>query len=102
MLLCWKRRLPMLNRCRRLSTCFGTYTKAVAAKRRFAPRSDYRESGELEGTLANHAESAFLALDGDAQAALKPIVRQLVSPGPELKLYFKKPSESHESRRPFQ
>ncbi len=44
--------------------------------------SDYRESGELEGALANHAETVFSALDGDAQAALRPIVRQLVSPGP--------------------
>ena len=45
--------------------------------------SDYRESGGLEDALANHAESVFLALDADAQAALKPIVRQLVSPGPD-------------------
>jgi hypothetical protein len=44
--------------------------------------SDYRESGELERALANHAETAFSALDGDAQAALRPIIRQLVSPGP--------------------
>jgi hypothetical protein len=43
--------------------------------------SDYRESGELERALANHAESVFLALGADAQAALKPVIRQLVSPG---------------------
>jgi hypothetical protein len=40
--------------------------------------SDYRELGEFEGALPNHAESVFLALDGDAQAALKPVIRQLV------------------------
>src|SRR6516225_3472992 len=43
--------------------------------------SDYRELGEFEGALANHAESVFLALDRVTQAALKPVARQLVSPG---------------------
>ena len=43
--------------------------------------SDYRELGELKGALAHHAESAFLALDGDAQGALTSVMRQLVSPG---------------------
>ena len=44
--------------------------------------SDYRELGGLEGALANHAEGVFSALDMDAQAALQPIIRQLVSAGP--------------------
>ena len=43
--------------------------------------SDYRESGELENSLADHAERVFLALDADAQEVLKPIIRQLVSIG---------------------
>jgi hypothetical protein len=42
--------------------------------------SDYHELGELKGALAHHAESAFLALDGDAQDALRSVIRQLVSP----------------------
>jgi hypothetical protein len=42
---------------------------------------DYRELGGLEGALTNHAESVFSALDEDAQAALKPIIRQLASGG---------------------
>src|SRR5271165_1655382 len=43
--------------------------------------SDYRESGELENSLADHAERVFLALGADAQGALKPVIRQLVSIG---------------------
>jgi hypothetical protein len=43
--------------------------------------SDYRELGELEVALAAHAENALLALDGDAQAALQPVIRKLASPG---------------------
>jgi hypothetical protein len=58
------------------------YRKQLLRKDGVLRWSDYRESGELEGALANHAESVFSALDGDAQAALKPIVGQLVSPGP--------------------
>ena len=58
------------------------YRKQVPRKDGLIRWSDYREVGELEGALANHAESVFLALDGDAQAALKPVIRQLVSPGP--------------------
>ena len=42
--------------------------------------SDYHELGELGGALANHAESAFWLLDGDAQNASGFVVRQLVSP----------------------
>jgi hypothetical protein len=59
------------------------YQKQLPRKDGLLRWSDYRESGKLEGALANHAENAFLALDGDAQATLKPIVRQLVSPGPD-------------------
>ena len=58
------------------------YRKQLPRKDGLLRWSDYRELGELEGALANHAESVFLALDGDAQAALKPVIRQLVSPGP--------------------
>ena len=43
--------------------------------------SDYRESGELENSLADHAERVFLALGADAQGVLKPVIRQLVSIG---------------------
>jgi energy-coupling factor transporter ATP-binding protein EcfA2 len=43
--------------------------------------SDYREMGELEGALAHHAETAFLALDGYAQDTLAYVMRQLVSAG---------------------
>jgi hypothetical protein len=43
--------------------------------------SDYRESGELENSLAEHAERVFLALGADAQDALKPVIRKLVSIG---------------------
>ena len=43
--------------------------------------SDYRESGELENSLADHAERVFLALGADAQGALKSVIRQLVSIG---------------------
>jgi hypothetical protein len=44
--------------------------------------SDYHELGELDGALANHAESVFSALDENAGVALKSIIRQLVSTGP--------------------
>ena len=44
--------------------------------------SDYRELGELEGALANHAESVFSELDDNAQAAFKSVIGRLVSPGP--------------------
>src|SRR5215469_5581863 len=43
--------------------------------------SDYRESGELKNSLAEHAERVLLALGADAQGALKPVIRQLVSIG---------------------
>jgi len=59
------------------------YRKQLPRKDGLLRWSDYYEAGELEGAVANHAESVFSALDGDAQAALKPIVRQLASPGPD-------------------
>ena len=58
------------------------YRKQLPRKDGLLRWSDYRELGEFEGALANHAESVFLGLDGDAQAALRPVIRQLVSPGP--------------------
>ena len=57
------------------------YRKQLPRKDGLLRWSDYRERGELEGALANHAESVFSALDADIQAALKPLIRQLVSPG---------------------
>jgi hypothetical protein len=47
------------------------------------PRKDglLRWSDAHEGALAKHAEGVFSALDEDAQAALRPIIRQLASPG---------------------
>jgi len=44
--------------------------------------SDYHELGKLDGALAKHAESVFSALDENAQAAFKSIIRQLVSTRP--------------------
>jgi len=58
------------------------YRKQLLRKDGLLRWSDYRDLGELEGALTNHAESVFLALDRDTQAALKPVARQLVSPGP--------------------
>ncbi|MBV9491546.1 MAG: ATP-binding protein, partial [Verrucomicrobia bacterium] len=43
--------------------------------------SDYVESGGIEGTLADHAEQAFSALNSDAQAALEPVLKQLARYG---------------------
>ncbi|MGA8656317.1 MAG: AAA family ATPase [Chthoniobacterales bacterium] len=57
------------------------YRKQLPRKDGLLRWSDFRELGEFEGALANHAESVFSALDADAQAALKPVIRQLVSPG---------------------
>ena len=58
------------------------YRKQLPRKDGLLRWSDYRESGGLEGALANHAENVFSALDENAQAALRPVVQQLVSPGP--------------------
>ncbi|MGA8655624.1 MAG: ATP-binding protein, partial [Chthoniobacterales bacterium] len=61
---------------------YHLYRKQLPRKDGLLRWSDYRELGEFEGALANHAESVFLGLDGDAQAALKSVIQQLVSPGP--------------------
>jgi Novel STAND NTPase 1 len=45
--------------------------------------SDYRELGEFEGALANHAESVFTALNSDAQQTFEFVMRQLVLLGPD-------------------
>ena len=58
------------------------YRKQLLRKDGLLRWSDYRDLGELEGALTSHADSVFLALDRDTQAALKPVARQLVSPGP--------------------
>jgi hypothetical protein len=57
------------------------YRKQSSRKDGLLRWSDYRELGEFGGALANHAESVFLALDPEAQAALKPVVQRLVSLG---------------------
>jgi energy-coupling factor transporter ATP-binding protein EcfA2 len=43
--------------------------------------SDYRGLGELQGALANHAETVFLTLKRDEQQALKFVIRHLVALG---------------------
>ena len=43
--------------------------------------SDYLEFGELQGALANHAETVFLTLKSDEQQALKLVMPHLVSFG---------------------
>jgi hypothetical protein len=43
--------------------------------------SDYREFGELQGALANHAETVFSTLKSEERQALKFIMPQLVSLG---------------------
>ena len=45
--------------------------------------SDYRELGEFEGALANHAETVFAALNSDAQQTFEFVMRQLASLGPD-------------------
>jgi len=44
--------------------------------------SDYHELGQLDGALANHAESVFSALDENGRAVFKFVIRQLVSTRP--------------------
>ena len=58
------------------------YRKQLSRKDGVLRWSDYHELGKLDGALANHAESVFSALDENAQAPLKSIIRQLVSTGP--------------------
>src|SRR4029077_7006423 len=43
--------------------------------------SDYRGLGELQGALANHAETVFLTLKRDEQQALKFVIRHLITLG---------------------
>jgi len=45
--------------------------------------SDYRELGEFEGALANHAETIFTALNSDAQQTFEFVLRRLASIGPD-------------------
>jgi AAA ATPase domain len=44
--------------------------------------SDYRELGEFEEALANHAETVFTALNSDARQTFELVMRQLASLGP--------------------
>jgi hypothetical protein len=43
--------------------------------------SDYRGLGDLQGALAQHAETVFLTLKRDEQQALRFVIRHLVAPG---------------------
>jgi energy-coupling factor transporter ATP-binding protein EcfA2 len=57
------------------------YQRQLDRKDGLLRRSDYRGLGELQGALANHAETVFLTLKGDEQQALKFVIRHLVEPG---------------------
>src|SRR5258707_9348754 len=57
------------------------YLRQLDRKDGLLRRSDYRGLGELQGALANHAETVFLTLKGDEQQALKFVIRHLVEPG---------------------
>ncbi len=57
------------------------YRKQLARKDGLLAWSDYRDLGELEGALANHAETVFRELDSDEQEAFDFVMRQLVSLG---------------------
>src|SRR5215469_11953287 len=58
------------------------YAKQLSRKDRLLRWSDYREMGELEKALANHAETVYSTLTADEQGGLEFIMRQLISLGP--------------------
>jgi hypothetical protein len=57
------------------------YRKQLARKDGFLRWSDCRDLGELEGALANHAETVFRELVSDEQQAFDFVMRHLVSLG---------------------
>src|SRR5258706_7584489 len=57
------------------------YQRQLDRKDGLLRRSDYRGLGELQGALANHAETVFLTLKRDEQQALKFVIRHLVALG---------------------
>ena len=57
------------------------YRKQLARKDGFLRWSDCRDMGELEGALANHAETVFRELASDEQEAFDFVMRHLVSLG---------------------
>ncbi len=57
------------------------YLRQLDRKDGLLRRSDYRGLGELQGALANHAETVFLTLKRDEQQALKFVIRHLVALG---------------------
>jgi len=57
------------------------YRKQLARKDGLLGWTDYRDLGELEGALANHAETVFRELDSDEQEAFDFVMRHLVSFG---------------------
>src|SRR4029077_6837238 len=57
------------------------YQKQLERKDGLLRWSDYREFGELQGALANHAETVFSTLKVDEQGALESVMRQLISLG---------------------
>ena len=56
------------------------YEKQCARKDGLLRWSDFRQIGELECALANHAESVFLTLKSDEQSAFDLVMRQMVTP----------------------
>jgi hypothetical protein len=57
------------------------YRKQLARKDGLLEWSDYRDLGELEGALNNHAETVFRELGDDEQEAFDFVMRHLVSFG---------------------
>jgi gas vesicle protein len=56
------------------------YDKQDARKDGLLRWSDFRQIGELERALANHAESVFSTLKSDEQSAFDLVMRQMVTP----------------------
>lgn len=55
------------------------YRKQLERNDDFLRWSDYRELGEFQGALANHAETVFSTLDRDEQCALEFVTPHLVT-----------------------
>ena len=70
------------------------YRKQLDRKDGLLRWSDYRESGEFEGALANHAEAVFAGLNSDAQQTFEFVMRRLTALGPD--------DKAHTRRVPYQ
>ena len=66
------------------------YRKQLDRKDGLLRWSDYRESGEFEGALANHAEAVFAGLNSDAQQTFEFVMRRLTSLGPDDKAHTRR------------